>query len=172
MSVPAAESSQYCTGACPRKQNSQAFLLNTNAMKFKLSGMTRLEAFHEVGTLIDFLRVPKENFLLAPRARMAKNRFNFVHFVEAANAMANSIRDKRECLSALCFSYRRPSLDFPTKPFLVFKSTGGKRPRGHVTDTECRSDITAAFDKDWGKDGTTLRPCIRLADENASKGKS
>ena len=103
---------------------------------------------------------------------MAKNRFNFVHFVEAANAMANSIRDKRECLSALCFSYRRPSLDFPTKPLLVFKSTGGKRPRGHVTDTECRSDITAAFDKDWGKDGTTLWPCIRLADENASKGKS
>ena len=82
---------------------------------------------------------------------MPKNRFNFVHFVEAANAMANSIRDKRECLFALCFSHRRPSLDFPTKPLLVFKSTGGKRPRGHVADTECRPDITAAFDKNWGK---------------------
>ena len=54
----------------------------------------------------------------------------------------------------------------------MFKSTGNKRPRGHVTDTECRPDVIAAFD--WAPDDSdiTLWPCIQLAGEKASKGKS
>lgn len=56
---------------------------------------------------------------------------------------------------------------------MVFKSTGNKTPRGHVTDTECRPDLVAAFAKDWGKNDTPpLWPCIRLAGERASKGRS
>lgn len=64
------------------------------------------------------------------------------------------------------------NLDFRNGPFLVFKSTGNKAQRGHVTDTECRPDFTAAFEEHWGVDNTTLWPCIRLAGEQASKGKS
>jgi len=58
------------------------------------------------------------------------------------------------------------------KPLLVFKSTGKNAHRGHVTDTQCRPDFTAAFDKHWGDENTTLWPCIRLAGEVASAGKS
>jgi hypothetical protein len=54
----------------------------------------------------------------------------------------------------------------------VFKSTESKTPRGHVTDTECRPDFTAAFGIHWGDEDTTLWPCIRLAGEDASAGKS
>ena len=54
----------------------------------------------------------------------------------------------------------------------MFKSTGNKAHRGHVTDTQCKPDITAAFDIYWGDDKTTLWPCIQLAGEDASKGKS
>ena len=54
----------------------------------------------------------------------------------------------------------------------MFKSTRIKRPRGHVTDTQCRPDIVAAFD--WAPDDSdiTIWPCIRLAGEKASRGKS
>ncbi len=54
----------------------------------------------------------------------------------------------------------------------MFKSTGKNAHRGHVTDTQCRPDFTAAFDKHWGDENTTLWPCIRLAGEVASAGKS
>ena len=64
------------------------------------------------------------------------------------------------------------TLDFMDGPLLVFKLTENKVPLGHVTDTQCRPDYTAAFDKHWGKDGIMFWPCIRLAGEKASKGKS
>jgi hypothetical protein len=54
----------------------------------------------------------------------------------------------------------------------VFKSTENITHHGHVTDTQCRPNITAAYDEDWGKDKTTLWPCILLAGEDASKGES
>jgi hypothetical protein len=53
----------------------------------------------------------------------------------------------------------------------VFKDTGNKPPLGHVTDSKCKPDITAAFDKYW-QDDITLWPCVRLAGEKASAGKS
>jgi len=52
----------------------------------------------------------------------------------------------------------------------VFKPTQHKIPLGHVTDTKCRPDYTAAFDKHWGKAGVTFWPCIRFAGEKASSG--
>ena len=42
--------------------------------------------------------------------------------------------------------------------------------RGHITDTKCRPDIIAAFDR--ANDNTTLWPCIQLAGEQASKGET
>jgi hypothetical protein len=54
----------------------------------------------------------------------------------------------------------------------VFRDTGGKRPPGHVTDTMCRPDITAAFKGDWTSKNVVPWPFIRLAGETASKGKS
>jgi len=43
-------------------------------------------------------------------------------------------------------------------PLLVFKSTENKVPRGHISDTECRPDFTAAFDTHWGDEATMLWP--------------
>lgn len=51
----------------------------------------------------------------------------------------------------------------------MFKSTD---THGRVIDTECRPDVTAAFEIHWGDEATTLWPCIRLAGEVASAGKS
>ncbi|KAF8325417.1 uncharacterized protein EI90DRAFT_3019063 [Cantharellus anzutake] len=52
---------------------------------------------------------------------------------------------------------------------LVFKDTGNKTHHGHVSDTRCRPDITAAFERDWLEDGTVHWSCVRLAGEQASK---
>ncbi|KAI0270149.1 hypothetical protein BGY98DRAFT_1133166, partial [Russula aff. rugulosa BPL654] len=50
-------------------------------------------------------------------------------------------------------------------------------PRGHVTDTACRPDITAALEDHWKKEekekkGTVHWPFICLAGESASKGET
>ncbi|KAF8341443.1 uncharacterized protein EI90DRAFT_2965802 [Cantharellus anzutake] len=57
-------------------------------------------------------------------------------------------------------------------PLLVFKFTENKTHCGHVTDTGCKPDYTAAFESDWDPDGTTLWPYIQFAGEKASGGKS
>ncbi|KAG8980510.1 hypothetical protein FRC05_006143 [Tulasnella sp. 425] len=67
-------------------------------------------------------------------------------FLRKANSMSKSIKEE------------------------FFKDTESKVPRGHVTDTECRPDITAAFENDFGGDDTTFWPCIRMAGEWASTG--
>ena len=63
-------------------------------------------------------------------------------------------------------------LDFANSPLLTFKSTGKKPHRGHVTETQYKPNITAAFEGDWRDDNTTLWPCIRLVGEQPSKEKS
>jgi hypothetical protein len=63
------------------------------------------------------------------------------------------------------------TLDFPDHETLQFEDTGKKSPPGHVTDTKCKPDITAAFENHW-KDGVVPWPFIRLAGETASKGKN
>ena len=63
------------------------------------------------------------------------------------------------------------TLDFPRKDLLVFRNTGNKALLGHVTDTECRPDIAAAFITDWTNE-TTHWSCAQLAGEQASKGKN
>ena len=62
------------------------------------------------------------------------------------------------------------TLDFPDHKTLVFKDTGNKSPPGHVTDTKCKPDITAAFENDWKENGVVHWPFIRLAGETASAG--
>jgi hypothetical protein len=57
----------------------------------------------------------------------------------------------------------------------VFKDSGSNILPGHVTDTKCRPDITAAFECDWkkGTRGPVVHwPFVRLAGEGASKGKN
>jgi hypothetical protein len=63
------------------------------------------------------------------------------------------------------------TLDFQRRKTLVFTDTGNKSPPGHVTDTKCKPDITAAFENDW-KDGVVHWPFIRLAGETASAGRN
>ena len=62
-------------------------------------------------------------------------------------------------------------LDFAEKPLLIFKNTGDNPPLGHVTDSKCKPDITAAFEKDWQNEAA-LWPCVRFAAEKASSGKT
>jgi hypothetical protein len=64
------------------------------------------------------------------------------------------------------------TLDFPDKELLEFKYTENKALLGHVTDTKCRPDITAAFSSDWTEQGITHWSCAQLAGERASKGKT
>ena len=76
--------------------------------------------------------------------------------------------------SILGFSCRRliPHVDFPNADLLVFKSTGNHHHPGHVTDTRCRPDYTAAYQGHWGGKNTTHWSFIRLVGEAASKGKT
>ena len=53
----------------------------------------------------------------------------------------------------------------------MFRETGNKSPPGHVTDTTCKPDITAAFESHW-KNNVVPWPFIRLAGGTASAGKS
>ena len=58
---------------------------------------------------------------------------------------------------------------------LVFRDSGSKILPGHVTDTKCMPDITAAFECDWkkGRHGPVVHwPFVRLAGEHASEGKN
>jgi hypothetical protein len=66
------------------------------------------------------------------------------------------------------------TLDFQGPKALEFKDTGTKSPPGHVTDTMCKPDITAAFEGDWKEEKRDVVhwPFIRLAGEKASKGKN
>jgi hypothetical protein len=126
------------------------------------------EQFASHKDFLDFLGVPRNV------VKSGKLKFRLGIFIQAANILATSIKKKRAFLYAiLLFSYRRTILilDFANSPLLVFKSTGNNAPRGHVTDTQCRPDFIAAFEGDWNNN-TTLWPCIRLAGEQASKGKS
>src|SRR5260370_2957560 len=63
------------------------------------------------------------------------------------------------------------TLDFPERDTLVFQDTGNKSPPGHVTDTMCKPDITAAFKGHW-KNGVVPWPFIQFTGETASAGKS
>jgi len=97
-------------------------------------------------------------------------------FIAAANLVAASIQKDRECY--LCVTVSTSSrhmifaLDFPSMEILEFKNTENKELLGHITDTNCRPDITAAFRSDWNENGVTLWPCAQLAGERVSKGKS
>jgi hypothetical protein len=62
--------------------------------------------------------------------------------------------------------------DFPERDILEFRDTGSKIPLGHVTDTQCRPDITAALQGHWDDKGVVPWPFIRLAGESASAKKS
>jgi hypothetical protein len=63
------------------------------------------------------------------------------------------------------------ALDFAKESLFVFKDTGNKTLLGHVTDSKCKPDITAALENHW-QDDATLWPCVRLAGEKVSSGKS
>ncbi|KAG8926025.1 hypothetical protein FRC00_003363 [Tulasnella sp. 408] len=79
-------------------------------------------------------------------------------FVVKANSMSKSIKEE----------YFKE----PPGRLVVFKDTETKVPRGHVTDTECKPNITAAFEGDFSGNDTTFWPCIRMAGDWASKGTS
>ncbi|KAF8341499.1 uncharacterized protein EI90DRAFT_2965881 [Cantharellus anzutake] len=110
----------------------------------------KLKPFQTFKDVTNFLGVP------GIRSQGASGKFTLKTFIMAANTMAQSIHREH----------------FADMPLLVFKSTENKIHRGHVTDTGCKPDYTAAFEKDWFPDGTTLWPNIQFAGEKASGGKS
>ena len=54
----------------------------------------------------------------------------------------------------------------------MFKKSGSISHHAHVTDTACQPDIVAAFEPHWMAKNATLWPCIQLAGEAVSKGKT
>ncbi|KAG8946855.1 hypothetical protein FRC04_011402 [Tulasnella sp. 424] len=112
----------------------------------------QLERFKTAKAFLKVLRIPEDRLPSKPSGL----EFNFGGFLEAANSMSRSIKERY----------------FAQSDLLVWKNTGQKPPRGPVTDTECKPDITVAFEKDFDRENTTLWPCIHLAGEQASKGKS
>ncbi|KAG8918231.1 hypothetical protein FRC01_001967 [Tulasnella sp. 417] len=77
-------------------------------------------------------------------------------FFTNANSMSKYIKEKffKESSSGL----------------VVFKDTERKVPRGHVIDTRCKPDITAAFEDAFNcNNDTTFWPCIRMAGGWASE---
>jgi hypothetical protein len=94
-------------------------------------------------------------------------------FLESANMVAKFIRDQSEHYLFLYLVSCRHiifTLDFPERDALVFRNTEHRSPLGHVTDTACRPDITAALEGHWknGKKGTVHWPFICLAGKTAS----
>ncbi|PPQ85293.1 hypothetical protein CVT25_010066 [Psilocybe cyanescens] len=55
---------------------------------------------------------------------------------------------------------------------LLFKSLGNMYPPKHVTDTKCRPDIIAAFEKDFDERHVHAWPQIQLTGEIISKGRN
>ncbi|KAG8897836.1 hypothetical protein FRC01_011153, partial [Tulasnella sp. 417] len=109
--------------------------------------------FGNADDLFKFLGTPAFDEL--PKVNFEK-RVEKADFFTKANSMSRSIKEK--------FFEESPS-----DP-VVFKDTEHKVPRGHVTNTRCKPDITAAFERDFDSSDTTLWPCIRMAGEWASKG--
>ena len=99
-------------------------------------------------------------------------------FCSLANGIAQSIKETREhhllCIY-LFLTTHDFAVKFPDDHLLVFEDTGNKTPKGHVTGTKCRPDITAASVKEWkmcSSRGVSLDwEIIRLAGERASQGK-
>ncbi|KAG8946852.1 hypothetical protein FRC04_011399 [Tulasnella sp. 424] len=112
----------------------------------------QLECFKTAKAFLKFLQIPEDRLPSKPSGL----EFNLGGFLEAANSMSRSIKEKY----------------FAQSDLLVWKNTGQKPPRGPVTDTACKPDITVASEKDFDGENTTLWPCIRLAGEQASDGKS
>ena len=123
--------------------------------------------FENQNKFSQFLRVQN------PDVPISGFRFTLDDFVNVGNAMAKLIRKTgKHTFSAVFWPLLLThDLDFAEKPLLVFKNTGDNPPLGHVTDSKCRPDITAAFDKDWQNEAT-LWPCVRFAAEKASSGKT
>ncbi|KAG8937644.1 hypothetical protein FRC04_010312, partial [Tulasnella sp. 424] len=109
--------------------------------------------FENTDNLFEFLGTPTFGDLADAHFSATVSRSDFLR---EANSMSKSIKEKY---------FKEPS-----SRLIVFKDTESKIPRGHVTDTECRPDITAAFENDFGGDDTTFWPCIRMVGGWASGG--
>ncbi|KAI9507527.1 hypothetical protein F5148DRAFT_1376484 [Russula earlei] len=114
-----------------------------------------LRPFDESGFL-DFLKLKDQlpEIVLGENLRKHENLRKQESFLELANTAAQIIKDEY----------------FSQGNTLEFRDTGNKSPPGHVTDTKCKPDITAAFQNNW-KDDVVRWPFIQLAGETASRGK-
>ncbi|KAH9962319.1 hypothetical protein BGW80DRAFT_1448496 [Lactifluus volemus] len=113
-------------------------------------GKYREEVFIKAEDFIQFLFNGDTSSMPKPPQKWEQS-LTFKTFPAAANEMARFIGD------------------FMQHDILQFEDTGSKTPPGHVVDTECRPDITAAFKEDWNN-GVGPWPFIQLAGEKASKG--
>ena len=94
-------------------------------------------------------------------------------FLELANKLAKFILQQGEHYLFLCLAFLLTynfTLDFENHPILEFLDTGNKPQDGHVMDTRCRPDITAALQCHW-KGHDVHWPLIQLAGEVGSKRK-
>ncbi|KAI9507046.1 hypothetical protein F5148DRAFT_1368682 [Russula earlei] len=104
-----------------------------------------LKPFDESGFL-DFLKLKDQ----LPEIVLGENLRKQESFIELANTAAQIIKDEY----------------FSQGNTLEFRDTGNRSPPGHVTDTKCNPDITAAFQNNWKDDvldptSTSPKACFR-----------
>ncbi|KAG8889707.1 hypothetical protein FRB99_003960, partial [Tulasnella sp. 403] len=110
----------------------------TQVQRFGYHKETHKKAdFGNTYQLFKFLETPEFDQL----PNVPFDTFGRSDFLAKANSMSESI--KKEYFKDL------------SGGLVVFNDTESKEPRGHLTDTKCRPDITAAFEGDFGDKGTT-----------------
>ncbi|KAJ2923134.1 hypothetical protein H1R20_g13960, partial [Candolleomyces eurysporus] len=125
--------------------------------------------------LLDLIELDSTNPTLNPPATPTPGFSSRSTFVDDVNRASQWIeQEKSECRNLAFFYLTHVSPpDFPE--LLVFKSTPHDTQPEYVTGIESKPGIVAAFEKDWlsGKDERKVPwGCIRLAGEDASKGKT
>ena len=88
-------------------------------------------------------------------------------FLELSNKLAEFIQQQSEHYLFLCLAFLLTynfTLDFKNHPILEFLDMGNKPQDGHIMDTRCRPNITAALQGHW-KGHDVCWPLIWLAGE-------
>ena len=73
-------------------------------------------------------------------------------FLELSNKLAEFIQQQSEHYLFLCLAFLLTynfTLDFENHPILEFQDMGNKPQDGHLMDTRCRPNITAALQGHW-----------------------
>ena len=118
----------------------------------KHSGAVKLltEPLHDQSKFLKFLDLnsPRSVPDLVPNIPLTGK----ASFLELSNKLAEFIQQQSEHYLFLCLAFLLTynfTLDFKNHPILEFQDMGNKPQDGHLMDTRCRPNITAALQGHW-----------------------